>query len=145
MKMKKGFTLLFTVLIISIVLSLGLSVSSIVLNQIELSGTGRESQLAFYAADAGGECALYWDVKQNAFATSTASTINCAGSSFTVGGASGRSSFVLNFDNGSCAKVTVDKNPENTVIESLGRDRTGSQSDCSGIRRSTERGIRLTL
>ena len=36
------------------------------------SSYSRESQFSFYAADSGIECAMYWDMKENAFATSTA-------------------------------------------------------------------------
>lgn len=146
--MKNGFLLLLTVLIVSVILSLSLSVGNTVLNQIKLSGTGRESQIAFYAADAGAECALYWDLKQNAFSTTTTSSITCVNGNFTVGG-SGASNFVLNFDNNSCAKVKVEKswnaatNSELTAIESLGRDKTGNPAQCSGTGRALERGIKL--
>lgn len=136
--MKNGFSLLLTVLIISIVLSVGLSAGSIVINQIKLSGTGRDSQIAFYAADAGIECALYWDIKEDAFAPTKTSSITCAGNSFTVGGPSGQSNFTLNFDNGSCADVSVKKNSEVVIIESL------AKNQCPPTERSVERGIEVT-
>ncbi|MDO8561922.1 MAG: hypothetical protein Q7S05_03790, partial [bacterium] len=45
--------------------------------QVILSSLGRDSQFAFYTADTGAECALYWDVRSDlhpdTFATSTAS------------------------------------------------------------------------
>ena len=47
------------------------------------SSSGRDSQYAFYAADAGLECAFYWDSKFDAFATSTSGNsldFKCAGS-----------------------------------------------------------------
>ena len=31
--------------------------------ELKLSGLGRESQIAFYAADAGIECFFYWEIK----------------------------------------------------------------------------------
>ena len=56
-----------------------------------LSGTGRDSQFAFYAADVGAECALYWDLKHHVFVIPTAEngapdqfTIRCSGASPTV-------------------------------------------------------------
>ena len=71
---QKGFTLLFAVLVSSLILALGLSIANITLKEVALSGTGRESQFAFYAADTGTECALYWDIKgSNVFATSSES------------------------------------------------------------------------
>jgi len=63
---QNGFTLLLASLIASLLLSVGLSMFTIAQKEIILSSLGRDSQYAFYAADAGAECALYWDFK-NAF------------------------------------------------------------------------------
>ena len=60
---KKGFTLLFAILVSVLVLAVGASMITIALKQVILSGAGRESQFAFYAANTGVECALYWDLK----------------------------------------------------------------------------------
>lgn len=60
---KKGFTLLIAVLVSSIFLSLASTIATITFKQIILSSIGKDSQRAFYAADAGMECALYWDLK----------------------------------------------------------------------------------
>lgn len=62
----KGFTLLFAVLVSVLVLAVGASIISIALKQVVLSGAGRESQFAFYAANTGLECALYWDLHPKA-------------------------------------------------------------------------------
>lgn len=59
---KKGFTLLFAILISVLVLAVGTSMITIALKQVILSGAGRESQYAFYAANTGVECAVYWDL-----------------------------------------------------------------------------------
>ena len=61
-KKEKGFVLLFSVLVSVLVLAVGASIISISLKQVILSGTGRDSQFAFYAANTGAECALYWDL-----------------------------------------------------------------------------------
>jgi len=66
-----GFTLLFAVLVASLLTSVGLAMTSIAQKQLVLSSVGRDSQYAFYAADTGAECALYWDFKYDAFSTST--------------------------------------------------------------------------
>lgn len=58
---KKGFVLAFSLLISSIVLALAFGIFNILLKQIVLTGSAKDSQIAFYAADAGAECALYWD------------------------------------------------------------------------------------
>jgi hypothetical protein len=57
---EKGFTLLFAVLVSTLVLAIGASIISIALKQVILSGSARDSQFAFYAANTGVECALYW-------------------------------------------------------------------------------------
>ncbi len=58
---QRGFALLFAVLTGSMLLSVGLAIFSIALKELDLSTAGRESQYAFYAADSGLECALYYD------------------------------------------------------------------------------------
>jgi hypothetical protein len=79
---KKGFTLFVALVVSSLLLSISISLSNIILKQLIFSNTGSESQLAFYAADSGAECALYWDRKgpdgstlfDGSFATSTIDT-----------------------------------------------------------------------
>ncbi len=76
----RGFTLLLSVLVSSVLLALGFAIYNIVSKDIILSSSGRESQFAFYAADSGIECALYGDYQFNMFATSSdAITIRCMG------------------------------------------------------------------
>lgn len=60
---KRGFALLFSVLVSSILLTIGLGIFSITYKELLLSSSDRESQIAFYAADTGTECALYWDIQ----------------------------------------------------------------------------------
>lgn len=57
----KGFTLLFAALVGSLVIAIGMAILNITLKQLILASAGRESQQAFFAADAGVECALYLD------------------------------------------------------------------------------------
>ncbi len=63
---QKGFTLFVALIVSSIMLSVGFSIGNIVLKQLLLSSSGKESQMAFFAADSGAECALYWDRKDGA-------------------------------------------------------------------------------
>ncbi len=140
-KNMKGFSLLFTLLIISLMFSVSLGVYNLIIGEIRLSGTGRESQLAFWAADSAAECALLWDIKppglaKSAFATSSQALINCAGQTKTVGG-SPLSSYSLSFESGSCASVTVEKNSSETIVISQG------QNTC-GAGRAVQRGIKVS-
>jgi hypothetical protein len=60
-KLECGFTLLFASLISSLVFTIGIAILNISLKQLSLTSAGRESQQAFYSADAGVECALFLD------------------------------------------------------------------------------------
>lgn len=59
----KGMTLLFASLVVSLLLSVGLAIADIALSQILLSAAAKDSAAAFYAADTGIECALYYENK----------------------------------------------------------------------------------
>lgn len=58
-----GFALLMAVLISGLFLAIGATIYRIALIEIVLSSTGKDSQFAFYAADSGAECALFWNQK----------------------------------------------------------------------------------
>lgn len=53
--------LLLAILISAIIIAIGLGISNFVLKELILSATARNSFLGFYSADAGVECAHYWD------------------------------------------------------------------------------------
>jgi len=139
-KNKKGFTLLFAVLVSTLVLSVGASIISMALKQIILSGISRDSQFAFYAANTGIECAIYSDLNSGiTFATSSSSntsdpdSVDCANQTdvevnvTSDDGDSAVSEFTLNFsdvgDNDQvdgvnleyCVTVSVTKYQQDTV------------------------------
>ncbi len=66
----KGYTLLFSMLLTSLILAIGVSILGISRKELALSTSSRDSQTALFAADAGMDCALYLDTK-GTFATST--------------------------------------------------------------------------
>ena len=117
---QSGFVLLVALLTASVLLGLALSIGDILIKEDSLALAGRASHQAFYAADSGVECALYFDIKYNSFATSSASTINCnqdsnnQNNTFSVGGGGAgnpTSSFAMTFSPlSACALVTVTKN-----------------------------------
>lgn len=51
-----GFALLITMVVVSVVLAVGISLMNITVQQINLSITGRDSEIAIHAAQAGREC-----------------------------------------------------------------------------------------
>lgn len=60
----RGFALIFSVVVVAVVAIVTLALTTLTRKSIELSSAGQESQEAFYAADAGIECALYWDIQE---------------------------------------------------------------------------------
>jgi len=138
---RRGFTLLFAVLVGGLLLALGIAISSIAVKEIVLSSSGRESQFAFYAADSGIECVLFWDiVKAPTFPNISADPLNsvtCNGTASGISLISGTltaatSTFTMNLDSSAlglpssaCAVVVVGKSKTAadtiaTVVESRG-------------------------
>lgn len=167
----RGFTLLFAVLVSVLILAVGASIISIALKQVILSGAGRESQYAFYAANTGIECALFWDIQGNGGTNVyiendtqsspddyTTSGIDCAGGisdilSNGVDSTEGETTFRVNFtevlDGDAieyCADVTVNKDESggspNRIVTTI-ESRGYNTCDENNPRR-IERGLELT-
>ncbi len=58
---QQGVAILFSVLLVSIVLTISLSLMNITYKQILLSLLARDSQLAFYTASSAAECTQYYN------------------------------------------------------------------------------------
>lgn len=63
----RGIALLVAVIFMSVMLTFGLVLGSFAYKQTVLTSSNTQSQYAFYAADAGLECALYYDNKLGYF------------------------------------------------------------------------------
>jgi len=149
---ERGFTLLYASLVGALLLAIASGIFSIIFKELILTSSSRESFTAFYAADSGLECALYWDFNQSLFATSSASNpntsgVSCAGSNFTntwtvVGdGNSALTNFSLTFaPNDYCSDVSVSKADGLTTIESRGYNTCDTNNP-----RRVERAIRATF
>lgn len=134
-----GFTVIFAVISMGILLVIGLAVSDVILKELILSSVGSESQKAFYAADTGIECALYWDIKRDIFKPGENINFYCNNQIVGVGG-SLISNFEFNFENGSCTSVIVDKSSSPNLIEARGYN-----VDCGASNlKKVERGLRVT-
>lgn len=160
-----GFTLLLSIIVTGMLLLVSFIVADLVLKQLLITSAGQQSQIAFYVADSGIECAQYWDLKggnDSSFATSTVGgsvlcnnnpvittgsqtiptyTVNSViGGAASISGNQGISFFTINFANSSCAIVKVTKNTNNTTtIDSRGYNTCNT----SALRRF-ERGITVT-
>ncbi len=64
---EKGFAVLFSILLASFLITLGISIFTISLKEIQIATSARDSQIAYYVADSARECALYWGAKQGVF------------------------------------------------------------------------------
>ncbi len=58
---RRGFVILFAVMISSMVLAIALGVTNIAFKEIKFSTSAKDTNEAFFAADTGAECALYYD------------------------------------------------------------------------------------
>lgn len=114
-KNQKGFVILFTIIIATIILMIGMGIFSVATRQTVLSGTAREAQYAFYAADAGVECALFGNVFLNGTTQySSDAVFECGATDLAVSGnGSTGTPYVFYVDTSndpadrSCALVTV--------------------------------------
>ncbi len=90
-KTKCGFVLLFSLLVSSILLATGLGISRLMIRQINLATLSRDSQVAFFAADSGLECALHWNAlgKFDLATPTAARTIYCNGVTIMHGNSNG--------------------------------------------------------
>ncbi|OHA88715.1 MAG: hypothetical protein A2653_00230 [Candidatus Zambryskibacteria bacterium RIFCSPHIGHO2_01_FULL_43_25] len=149
---KRGIALYVAVTVTGILVLVSFAVISLAIRQLSISSSSRDSQAAFYAADSGIECALYWDVKgvggQSAFATSTVNQISCGdttnnpgNSNISVGG-SMTSSFHLDFlPEPFCADVSVTKDYVSGLPTTHIESRGYNNCDPNNLRR-VERAIK---
>lgn len=160
-KTKLGITLPLSVILISISLVIALGVAGIIIKEMIFSSIGRESNMAFYAADTGIECVLYWD-KQRKFATSSSVTSDPPTSPVLCDNEdirnwttlrsqySATTTFDLGFDNGSCVVVSVMKysydqgSTIRTKVESYGYNIGGTPLCSSSDPNRVERALRTT-
>lgn len=139
---QNGFTLLIAILVIGIILAIGLSILNITLKEYILSNVARESAIALNAADAGMECALYWDrssqgnkfdVVGETTAPPAGTPFECMGQTRTTPGAGSTQAQNAQFGWGTpavCARVTVTKyfNASNPVP--MGVNAAGNSISC---------------
>ena len=59
----KGFTIYVAIILVTTLLTIGIGVLNITLRELVLTSVGKESLKAFFAADAGLDCAFYHDTE----------------------------------------------------------------------------------
>lgn len=83
---ESGFALIMALIISSVVLSIGLSMLSITIKQVDLTATVRESEIAFQAASLAMDCALMTRIRED---VSLATTSPASSLSFDCGNLNG--------------------------------------------------------
>lgn len=141
----RGFTLLIALIVTSVLVSVGLALVDVAYKQLLLASTAKNSQIAFYNADAALECGLYHDQKFNAFSQAIATTsIRCAGQTVAVTGTNAgnvrTSTFSIPCTGGTNARVTVLKD-----TSGASNIYANGYSSCSATDpRRVERGLKIT-
>lgn len=166
-KKEGGYTLLFAILVASLVLAIGISILSINKKEFLLTASARDSAAAFYAADSGLECAIRADDKGAFVVENYTDFTPILNASCNVG--VGSSQVVTNYPSsatdpsplfsfdarfggtaaaGPCAIVTIDKTPDanenpHTVIIARGYNTGWDGSHCAALSaRRVERAIK---
>ncbi|MBI5139349.1 hypothetical protein HZA26_01935 [Candidatus Nomurabacteria bacterium] len=141
-KDEEGFVLLFAVVLTGLILTMTMGIANLTLKELVFSTSVRDGSDAFFAADAGIECATFQDKLGNDKfpRIGPAVSFSCFGSTinptYTVPGVNtGQYDFTLTGLNSNalgCAKVTVFKDnnipPERVVITSRGYN-----VDCASV------------
>jgi hypothetical protein len=137
-KSDKGSVLLISLIVSTVVLAVGFGVYQRTYKEILLSSMWIQTQIAFGAADAGLECAVYWDLHPGAkscFGTSFAWNIPNDGTWYVP------DTLLAPF--GNCVLLRAMKTPASptvTTIEARGRNGACGSSNP----RLVERGLKIT-
>lgn len=143
----RGFVAVFAMLIATVVLIMVISITGTAYKETVLSGSVRESERAFYAADTGVECGLYIDrIVGGVFVAGGATEITCGDvdTDVSVDGLGSVYSYELAVDTNACAKVQVFKNllidgTSYTQVVSRGYNASCDALEDIGARRVVER------
>lgn len=106
---EQGFVLLFAIVVSAVIFFIGAGIFSIAYKELLVSSLGKDSQKSIFAADSAVECALqaYQDGR---FATSPVDPFVCFDKPVLdiTNDSVNNASFRLSFNDGSCARVTID-------------------------------------
>jgi|SRR3989344_1948235 len=150
-----GFVILFAVTLSAIILAIALGVANIALKEVKFSTNARNTNDAFFAADTGAECSLFYDKLSGSLfpITGPGSSITCASTtttpSFSGTANTGSYDFIisgLGSSGTSCVKVNIFKDktvsPIKVTITSTGYDIGDSNCNSTNPNR-TERKLEI--
>ena len=149
---KRGFVILYAVMISSMLLAISLGVSNILLKEIKFGTSVKNTNDAFFAADIGAECALYYDKStQDKFPLAgPATSITCANVTIMPNFSAGNYDFIiigLGDALKGCAKVNINKSIAPTQLVSKGYNNGSGGSSpnwtCTSDTNTVERQLEL--
>lgn len=147
-KEEKGVALLFAILLTSALLLVALGISNVAYKEISFSLEARDSGKAFFAADTGIECALWFD-KLGVINGNNTGAYDCGGNTTSMSNNQANIyRMVLDLDE-TCAEVTatVDPTAKEITVVSLGYntsyDRLLDRCDSDLSSRTVIRAIRV--
>lgn len=145
-KKNSAFVMLFAVVVSGIILTIALGVTNIALRELSFDTGAKSTNDAFFAADAGVECALFYELagegETSAFGQPSAGlNTNCAGTDVDLNNGSSTPTtgpwtfylYPLGSGGNACAIVNVTKtlNPNVTTIVAKGYNLGGNTYNCS--------------
>ncbi|MEK7228160.1 MAG: hypothetical protein AAB681_02285 [Patescibacteria group bacterium] len=146
-----GFAMLFTVLIVSLILSITLSISNITFKQTILSSLAKDSQIAFYQADTAIECGMLYDTTLSfpvgTDPSSVVSPIFCGNDRFVIDTSQSSVDYLLftqvvGAQTDPCSTILFDKKTneiENeAIVQGLG------YNTCTASARQVQRALQVT-
>jgi hypothetical protein len=130
---KQGFVLLYAVIVASLVLVISSTVYSLLSRELAISNVAKQSQSAYYAAEAALECTLF-HAYDGVFDLGGTQTVRCDNQDIPVNTSASPVEFSISFSvTQTCAAVSVDTSLRK--ISALG------YNTCSERRIKVERGI----
>lgn len=124
MKSQKGYALLFTIMIISVITVITAGLINASTKQLILSSLAKDSQVAFYQADTAADCAFYFDLVkiEKEGDVVDGSTWSCGGHELTVSGKLSKYKLVSIPDgNNPCFNIEVSRDPlKETLVTATG-------------------------
>lgn len=146
-----GFAMLFTVLIVSLILSISLGISNLTFKQTILSSLAKDSQIAFYQADTAIECGMYYDTSLSfpvgTDPASISSPIFCGNERFQINMSQSYTDYlifnqVLSDQSSRCSTIIFDKvtnvGANEAIVQGLG------YNTCSASPRQVQRALQVT-
>lgn len=149
-KNKKGFAMLFTVLVVTLILSIAIGISNTTLKQTILSSLAKDSQISFYEADTAVECGMYYE-SQDYFPPGTSpgdvrDDIYCGDKAFRIDATNSYTDYLIFLDGESsgtspCSTIVFDKTYTSGLDINIVQGR--GYNTCSFSPRQVERALEV--